>query len=134
MGNAHETRLGCAHRIGAEVATGIVIRAANRPLLADMFQLILPLGTLWLNALRMTLVPLVFAMVAQGMITLDRSGGAGGRLLGITLPLIQGLPFLAAAIGIGLSVASNAVWLVTRGALGGIAATHISAHTFRIYG
>ncbi|MBA2934323.1 cation:dicarboxylase symporter family transporter [Sphingomonas sp. CGMCC 1.13654] len=108
--------------LGGGVMAGIAVRASHDGHLAMAARLVLPLGTLWLNALRMTLVPLVFAMVAQGMITLDRSGGGGGRLLGITLPLVLGLLFLAVAIGIGLAVVFDAIWPVTRGVLAGMVA------------
>lgn len=113
--------------LGAGVAVGVVVRATGSGMLTDVAQLVLPLGTLWLNALRMTLVPLVFAMVAQGMITLDRSGDAGGRLLGITLPLVLGLLVVAVTIGIGLGVVFDAIWPVTRGVLAGVSAFHAGA-------
>ena len=107
----------------AGVATGTAIRATGNASLVSAAHLVLPLGTLWLNALKMTLVPLVFAMVAQGMITLDRSGGAGGRLLGITLPLILGLLAFAVTIGIGFGFLFDAIWPVTRGVLASLTAS-----------
>jgi len=113
--------------LGAGILVGVAIRATDSNMLHGVAQLVLPLGTLWLNALRMTLVPLIFAMVAQGMITLDRSGDAGGRLLGITLPLVLGLLVLAVTIGIGLGFAFDAIWPVTRGVLAGMSAVHSGA-------
>jgi proton glutamate symport protein len=110
--------------LGAGIAVGAAIRASDSAFLADAAQIVLPLGTLWLNALKMTLVPLVFAMVARGMIELDRSGGAGGRLLGVTLPLVLGLLALAVTLGIGLGVVFDMLWPVTPGALGGLIPAH----------
>ena len=108
--------------LGAGIAVGAAVRSTGNATLLNAAQLLLPLGTLWLNALKMTLVPLVFAMVAQGMITLDRSGGAGGRLLGITLPLLVGLLAFAVAIGIGFGFVFDAIWPVTRGVLASLTA------------
>jgi Na+/H+-dicarboxylate symporter len=64
----------------------------------------------------MTLVPLIFAMVARGMISLDRNGG-GGRLLGITLPLLLGLLVCGMALGLLFGQAFVAIWPVAPGAL-----------------
>ena len=108
-------------------AIGVAVRATGDSNFISAARMLLPLGTLWLNALKMTLVPLVFAMVAQGMIKLDRSGGGGGRLLGITLPLVIGLLTVAAAIGIGLGIVFDAVWPVSRGVLAGLTATQIAS-------
>ena len=103
--------------LGAGILAGALVRAADSTALTSLAQAAEPIGTLWLNALRMTLVPLVFAMVAQGMISLDRSGGKGGRLLGVTLPLLVGLLFLAMAIGMGFGLLFDLLWPVTRGAM-----------------
>jgi Na+/H+-dicarboxylate symporter len=85
-------------------------------MLADIAHAVQPLGTLWLNALKMTLVPLIFAMVARGMISLDRNGG-GGRLLAVTLPLLLGLLVLGMVLGLLFGQAFVAIWPVTPGAL-----------------
>jgi Na+/H+-dicarboxylate symporter len=40
-------------------------------------HLLQPIGELWLSTLKITLVPLVFVLVAHGMISLDRTGETG---------------------------------------------------------
>jgi Na+/H+-dicarboxylate symporter len=102
----------------AGVIAGALVRASGNATLSDIAHGIQPLGTLWLNALKMTLVPLIFAMVAKGMIALDRSGGGGGRLLGITLPLLIGLLVFGMVLSFLFGVLFVAVWPVAPDALG----------------
>ena len=108
--------------LGGGIAVGAAVRAFGDAALINAAHLLQPVGAIWLNALRMTLVPLVFAMVARGMIVLD-GGGRGGRLLGIALPLLIGLLVLAMAAGIGFGVFYQAVWPVARGAFAASAQT-----------
>jgi Na+/H+-dicarboxylate symporter len=102
----------------AGVIAGALVRASGNATLSDIAHGIQPLGTLWLNALKMTLVPLIFAMVAKGMIALDRSGGGGGRLLGITLPSLIGLLVFGMVLSFLFGVLFVAVWPVAPDALG----------------
>ena len=105
----------------AGVVLGALVRASGSTTLAAIAHGVQPLGTLWLNGLKMTLVPLIFAMVAKGMISLDRSGG-GGRLLGITLPLLMGLLVVGMALGQLFGQAFVAIWPVAPGALASLSA------------
>ena len=107
--------------LGAGIAIGAAVRGSGSPALVGAAHFVQPLGTLWLNALKMTLVPLVFAMVANGMIALDRSGG-GGRLLGIAVPLLVGLLVIAMAIGMAFGLVFVALWPPVPGALASIGA------------
>jgi len=100
----------------AGILLGALVRASGNTTLVAFAHGIQPLGTLWLNALKMTLVPLIFAMVARGMIALDRNGG-GGRLLGITLPLLLGLLVFGMVLGQLFGEAFVAMWPVAPGAL-----------------
>ncbi|HSM97316.1 MAG TPA: cation:dicarboxylase symporter family transporter [Rhizomicrobium sp.] len=100
----------------AGIVLGALIRASGNMTLVDLGHAIQPLGTLWLNALKMTLVPLIFAMVAKGMISLDRSGG-GGRLLGITLPLLLGLLVFGMILSFVFGALFVTVWPVAPDAL-----------------
>lgn len=95
--------------LAAGSLAGVAIRAADNQALLGLADLIRPLGNLWLNGLKMTLVPLVFAMVAKGIIALDRSHG-GGRLIGIALPLMLGLLAAAMLTGMGIGIAFEALW------------------------
>jgi proton glutamate symport protein len=102
--------------LAAGILAGALVRASGVSTLIDFAHGLQPIGVLWLNALRMTLVPLIFGMVAKGMIALDRTGG-GGRLLGVTLPLILSLLVLAMALGFVFGLAFEAIWSAAQGAL-----------------
>ncbi len=95
--------------LAAGIAAGAALRGADN---SEIAEIIRPIGTLWLNALKMTLVPLVFAMVAKGIIALDRSHG-GGRLLGIAVPLMMGLLGASMLTGMAIGLAFEAVWPAT---------------------
>ena len=57
------------------------------------------IGGLWLDALRMTIIPLVFALVVTGVARLRSATGADGAALGRRLPLVLiGMLFLSAIV------------------------------------
>ena len=57
------------------------------------------IGGLWLDALRMTIIPLVFALVATGVARLSSTQGEGAAHLGRRLPLVLiGLLFVSAIV------------------------------------
>lgn len=91
------------------IALGAALRAVDHAGLLAAAELLRPLGALWLNALKMTLVPLVFAMVAKGIVTLDRNL-AGGQLLAVAVPLMLGLLAAAMLTGMAIGLAIEAVW------------------------
>jgi Na+/H+-dicarboxylate symporter len=80
--------------LGAGLALGIVAAATRSPVLAQSISIVEPLGTLWLNALRMTIVPLVVSLVVTGIAAASDAAGAG-RAGGRTLLVI--VLFLAGA-------------------------------------
>ena len=49
------------------LALGLVVVAHPMPPLIRVVQIIEPVGTLWVNAIRMTVVPLVFALLVTGV-------------------------------------------------------------------
>ena len=49
------------------VASGLVIRAYPTPTLMALVDVIEPIGTLWVNAIRMTIVPLVVSLLITGV-------------------------------------------------------------------
>ncbi len=87
------------------MALGLLARVPALGWLGGVIDLAQPLGALWVRALRMTLVPLIFALVTQGMVQAAGHHG-GGRLVLRTLRLMLGL--LAA----GALLASATVLLV----------------------
>ena len=62
----------------AGIAIGLVLRAWGTPTTIMVADALKPLGQLWVQGLQMTLVPLVFTMVAGGVAAAVRAG-TGGR-------------------------------------------------------
>ena len=68
----------------AGFAIGVLI-GAGRPVVIDAMRLI---GGLWLDCLRMTIVPLVFALVVTGVADLATADDGPARRIGARLPLV----------------------------------------------
>ena len=62
------------------VLAGLALRISGHTSVADTLA---PVGTLWLNGLRMTLVPLVFCLMTTGVASIADASG-GGRWKAIT--------------------------------------------------
>ena len=105
--------------LGAGLAIGIAARSSDNALLIGAASWVQPIGTLWLNALKMTLVPLVFALVAHGTVALDRSG-ASGLVLGVTLPILLGLLALGMFGGMLFGAATLQFWPIAVGSAGAL--------------
>ncbi len=61
----------------AGLAAGIVISAADIGVLERLALIIEPIGTLWLNALRMTVIPLVVALLITGAASASETASTG---------------------------------------------------------
>jgi len=73
---------------------GLMISQSNSALFANLPGLFAPLGSLWVNAIRMTIMPLLMALVVVAI----AGQGRGGRVLAIggkTLSLFVGLILLS---------------------------------------
>ena len=79
----------------AGIAAGIAIAALQTPILARLVTIIEPLGTLWVNALRMTLIPLVFSLLVSSIASAADMGTIG-RVGSRAMMLFVALLFLAA--------------------------------------
>ena len=77
------------------LAAGIGVAASHTPLLARAAAAIEPIGTLWINAVRMTVVPLVVALVITGVAS-TADPRRIGRLGGYAIPVFV---FLLLATG-----------------------------------
>ena len=66
----------------AGVVGGVLVRPSGSRLMEALASGLAPLGQLWIRALQMTLVPLIFAIVASSVVAPARAG-QGGRLLTI---------------------------------------------------
>ena len=83
----------------AGLIVGSVIGASDSPVALRVVGLIEPIGQLWLNALRMTVLPLVVSMLFVGVA--GPSGDEGLERVGlVTLAAYLGLLLFAAAIGL----------------------------------
>ena len=77
------------------LAAGIGVASSHTPLLARAAAAIEPIGTLWINAVRMTVVPLVVALVITGVAS-TADPRRIGRLGGYAIPVFV---FLLLATG-----------------------------------
>jgi Na+/H+-dicarboxylate symporter len=95
----------------AGLAGGALLGALNDPALARLIAFIEPVGMLWLNALRMTVVPLVVAMLITGIASAAESAASGrlaARVLLLFVIFLTGAALLAAV----LTPAALALWPV----------------------
>jgi Na+/H+-dicarboxylate symporter len=86
-----------SHRVvlalSAALAGGIVIAAVQDATLLRVADSIAPIGTLWVNAIRMTVIPLVVSLLITGVasaIDLRAIGRLGGRTLLVFVLLLAG--------------------------------------------
>lgn len=79
--------------LGAAVAGGIAIGASGSDALLRAADAIAPIGTLWVNAIRMTVIPLVVSLVITGVASatdVKLIGRLGGRTLLVFVLLLAG--------------------------------------------
>lgn len=79
--------------LGAAVGGGIAIAASGSESLVRAADFIAPIGTLWVNAIRMTVIPLVVALIITGVASatdVASVGKLGGRTLLVFLLLLIG--------------------------------------------
>ncbi|PTQ13117.1 dicarboxylate/amino acid:cation symporter [Sphingomonas oleivorans] len=62
----------------AGLLAGTILSAVQMPLTENIISIAEPVGRLWLGALRMTLVPLVFALVVMGIASAASTAATGG--------------------------------------------------------
>ncbi|MGZ8377415.1 MAG: dicarboxylate/amino acid:cation symporter [Gemmatirosa sp.] len=83
----------------AGLVVGAATAATDAPALRAFVRLVEPLGTLWVNAIRMTLVPLVVSLLVTsvaGVADVRAVGRLGARAVGWFLALLVGAALLAA--------------------------------------
>jgi Na+/H+-dicarboxylate symporter len=96
----------------AGLAVGALLGAVDNPALNRTIPLLEPVGALWLNALRMTVIPLVVAMLITGVASAAETA-ATGRIAMRSLLLFVGLLTFAAILGALLTPAALAAWPVS---------------------
>lgn len=88
--------------LAAGLALGIAIAGTHNPVLRDLPGYLEPLGTIWVNALRMTVIPLVVPAVILGVNALPDSrtvGRIGSRSLLLALVILVGAASFSAVVG-----------------------------------
>jgi len=79
--------------LSVAVAGGIAIAASNSAPLLNAADFIAPIGTVWVNAIRMTVIPLVVSLIITGVASatdVATVGKLGGRTLLVFLLLLAG--------------------------------------------
>lgn len=91
------------------LAAGAVAGRTGLPGGAETAGLIAAIGALWLNALKMTIVPLVFSLLVTGVASIAdaaRTGRMAARAIGLFAILIT----VAACYGMAAAFGLNALW------------------------
>lgn len=81
----------------AGLILGIVVARAGVPSLSRAVAMLEPIGTIWVNAIRMTIVPLVVALLL-GAVSRGGDGAGVGRIGGLSFAVFIGLHLCAAAV------------------------------------
>ena len=84
--------------------------------LRNGLEALLPLGQMWVRALQMTLVPLIFAMVTHGVAEAV-AGHRGGRLIGTAGAVFAAMLALAALVSTVITETALHLWPLAPGAL-----------------
>jgi Na+/H+-dicarboxylate symporter len=82
----------------AGLVIGVIISLTQHPASLAAVSVVEPIGALWVNAIRMTVIPLVVSLLVTGVAsTSARSAGSiGGRALAFFVVLVAGSALLAA--------------------------------------
>ncbi len=82
----------------AGLIAGVGVSWAKNPTLLGIVSAVEPIGALWVNAIRMTVIPLVVSLLitAIGSSSAGRAGRIGGRALALFVMLVAGGALLAA--------------------------------------
>src|SRR6478672_13440280 len=88
--------------LGAGLLIGIGVSAASETRLLSAVSFVQPIGTLWVNAIRMTVVPLVFSLLVVGVASATDAASVG-RIGARTLALFIAFLVCSAIIAIILA-------------------------------
>jgi Na+/H+-dicarboxylate symporter len=101
------------------VLAGMAVRWSGLGWLLDTANVLLVGGQLWVRALQMTLIPLIFALITHGVASAVMSG-RGGRLIGSTLGLFFGAMVITVILCTILTEAVLHIWPIPPHALDGL--------------
>lgn len=99
---------------------GLALRGDGFHTLRTGLEAVLPLGQLWVRALQMTLVPLIFAMVSHG-VAQAVAGGRGGRLIGTAGAVFALMLVLTAIVATIITETALHIWPLAPDTLDGLA-------------
>ncbi len=88
--------------LGAAIGAGALVAASGNKTLLDATDAVAPIGTLWVNAIRMTVIPLVVSLLITGVASAT-DVGAIGRIGGRTLVVFGLLLASTAALVVPLA-------------------------------
>jgi proton glutamate symport protein len=83
--------------LGAAIAAGLAIGASDNASLLRAADAVAPIGTMWVNAIRMTVIPLIVALIITGVASaadVATVGKLGGRTLLVFVALLFGTAVL----------------------------------------
>lgn len=82
------------------LVVGLLVAASGIPALEVGSTWIEPLGRIWVNAIRMTVIPLVVSLLIVGVVGTDvrAVGRIGGRAVGLFLALVLGAALITAVV------------------------------------
>ena len=103
----------------AGLALGIALRQAGVAWLGSAVAIAEPVGNLWLSALRMTIVPLVFSLLVTGIASGASTARAGG-LAARALAVFTAVLLVAALFGEAATQAFLALWPIPEEAGGAL--------------
>jgi Na+/H+-dicarboxylate symporter len=89
--------------LGVGLGLGLAVAASGNETLVKAVDAIAPAGTLWVNAIRMTVIPLVVSLLITGVASasdLSAIGRIGGRTLAVFLAMLAGATALAIPLAI----------------------------------
>src|SRR5205809_1658925 len=86
--------------LDAGLAAGLALRAIEHPVAISIVTSVEPIGALWLNALRMSVVPLVVSLVITGVAAASDAAATGRAALRALLIIVLLLSAGAAASAI----------------------------------
>jgi len=118
MGKTSRTHIILAALVFGTIG-GIAVRWIGSPTLTATAQAVLPLGQMWVRALQMTLIPLIFAMITHGVASAV-AGGQGSRLIGTTLGVFLVAMVATVVLSMVLTEAALHAWPIPAHALDGL--------------
>jgi proton glutamate symport protein len=90
--------------LGAGLIGGLLIGTSHNETLLGAADAVALLGTLWVNAIRMTVIPLVVSLLITGVASasdVSTIGRIGSRTIAVFIAMLAGATLLALPLGIG---------------------------------